>query len=109
MASACNRRSTSSAFFTSERKTNASPRSRATLCSQIVNNFFAQRAWQLLVPDWPNAFLTNGGSYTNANFASAAQASDGRWGAIYVPKNESLTVAMSGFNAPKGALLATAN
>ena len=75
----------------------------ATLGAQVVNSFFAQRAWQLLVPDWSNAFLTNGGSYSNATFASAAQASDGSWGTIYVPTNESLTVAMSGFNARKGA------
>jgi hypothetical protein len=69
----------------------------------VVNKFFSQRAWQLLVPDWGNAFLTNGGSYTNANFASAAQASDGTWGAIYVPVNESLTVALSGFTRRVGA------
>ena len=70
---------------------------RGTLDTQQANTFTARRRWDLLVPDWGNTFLTNGGSYTNANFASAARASDGTWAAIYVPTNESLTVDLSGF------------
>ena len=77
--------------------------STATLGSQVLNRFFSQRAWHLLVPDWTNAFVTNGGSYSNATYVSSAQSSDGRWGAIYTPANQSLTVAMGGFNAPMGA------
>ena len=47
--------------------------------------------------------LPNGGSYSGTDFAAAAQASDGSWGAIYVPTSESLTVALSGFTARMGA------
>jgi len=73
------------------------------LGSNVVNNLMASRAWWLLVPDTGFTFLTNGGSYSGAAFASAAQASDGSCGAIYVPTNESLTVALSGFTRRVGA------
>jgi hypothetical protein len=68
---------------------------RGSLDMQVANRFFSPRAWWKLVPDWGNAFLTNGGSYTLANFASAALASDNSWAAIYVPVTENLTVATS--------------
>ena len=66
--------------------------------AQVVNGFFAARRWDLLVPDWSFTFLTNGGSYSNATYASAAVASDGSWGAIYVPKSEALTVNLGAFS-----------
>jgi Protein of unknown function (DUF4038)/Putative collagen-binding domain of a collagenase len=68
-----------------------------------VNNLFASREWWLLVPDISWTFLTNGASYSGANFASAAQASDGSWACIYTPANQSLTVALSGFSRRVGA------
>jgi len=76
--------------------------STATLGAQVLNNFFSQRDWYNLVPDFTTAaFLTNSGSYSDATFASAASTT--RWGAIYVPTNELLVVSMSGFVAPVGA------
>lgn len=64
----------------------------ASVAAQVLNAFLMTRPTSyLLVPDWNNVFLTNGGSYTNANFASAAYSSDGTWGCCYVPVNESLT------------------
>jgi hypothetical protein len=71
-----------------------------TIGAQALNVFFSSRRWDLLVPDWGNAFLTNGGSYSNATFASAALASDGSWGAVYVPTNESLTVKLGLLSPP---------
>jgi len=69
----------------------------ATLGAQVVNQFFANRRWDLLMPDFSFTFLTNGGSYSDATFASSAAASDGSWGVIYVPTNESLTVDLTTF------------
>jgi hypothetical protein len=67
--------------------------------AQVVNGFFNRRNdWYKLVPDWSNVFLTNGGSYSNATFASAARTSSGSWGAIYTPGNQSLTVSLAGFS-----------
>jgi len=73
------------------------------LNSSVLNLFMAARRWDLLVPDTGNTFLTNGGSYTNANFASAAQASDGSWGVVYVPTTEALTIAFGAFVYKMGA------
>jgi len=72
--------------------------STASTCAQVLNKFFAARQWQDLVPDWGFTFLTNGASYSNGTYASAAVASDGTWGAIYVPTSESLTVNMASFS-----------
>ena len=66
--------------------------------AQVVNGFFAARRWELLVPDWSFTFLTNGGSYNDATYASAAVASDGSWGAIYTPRSEALTVNLGAFS-----------
>ena len=67
--------------------------------AQALNTFWSSRTWYKLAPDYTNTFLTNGASYTGANFAAAALASDGSWGAIYVPVTESLTVALGGFRS----------
>jgi hypothetical protein len=72
--------------------------SRGSLDSAVLNAFIAARRWDLLVPDWSNAFLTNGGDYSGANFVSAARASDGSWGAVYVQGEQSLTLDLSGFS-----------
>src|SRR5260370_3425182 len=58
--------------------------------------FFRARRWDLLVPDFTGAFLT-AGSGTGSDHASAARASDGSWGAIYVPTSRSITANLSGF------------
>lgn len=72
--------------------------SRASLDHQVLNRFLLSRRWWLLIPDWGNLFLTNGGSYTNASFVSAASASDGSWGALYTQSNVSLTVNLAMFS-----------
>jgi hypothetical protein len=77
--------------------------SRSALDMRVVNAFFAARQGALLVPDWANVFLTNGGSRSNAAFASAAIASSRTWGAIYVPTDESLTVNLSVLSGPVNA------
>lgn len=66
--------------------------SRGTLDAQVARNFYSIRRWTQLTPDSGNTFLTNGASYTGTNFAPAALAFDGTWGAVYVPINESLTI-----------------
>jgi hypothetical protein len=73
---------------------------RAALDSEVSNAFFSSHHWELLVPDWGNKFLTNGASYSNGNFAGAAYASDGSWGAVYVPTQESLNISFSVFSGP---------
>jgi hypothetical protein len=78
----------------------AALQSRGSLDSEVLNRFIAARAWDLLVPDWSNTFLTNGGSYENADFVSASRASDGSWGAIYVQGAQPLTIDLSGFSHP---------
>jgi hypothetical protein len=72
--------------------------SRGSLDSQVLNGFILGHAWELLVPDWSNTFLTNGASYAGAQFVSAARASDGSWGALYAQGAQALTVDLSGFS-----------
>ena len=73
--------------------------SQISIDHQILTRFLLGRRWELLIPDWGNLFLTNGASYTNASFVSAASASDGSWGAIYTQSNVSLTVNLAMFSA----------
>jgi hypothetical protein len=77
--------------------------SRGSLDSQVLNELLRSHRWDLLVPDWSNAFLTNGGSYANAQFVSAARASDGSWGALYIPGSQPLTIDLSGFSSRMNA------
>lgn len=76
---------------------------RGTLDTLVCFQLIQSHKWWLLVPDWGNLVLTNGASYTNATFVPCAQSSDGSWGALYTPANQSLTVAMGGFSAPVNA------
>jgi hypothetical protein len=52
-----------------------------------LKTFFAQRHWEKLVPDAAHTFVTAGFSG-----ASAERASDGSWGAVYVPSARTVTV-----------------
>jgi hypothetical protein len=72
--------------------------SRGSLDSEVLNGFIAGHAWPLLVPDWTDTFLTNGASFSDAQHVSAARASDGSWGALYLQSMQMVTVDLSGFS-----------
>ncbi len=59
--------------------------------------FFQDRSWYLLAPDSGNTFLTAGVG-SDPTRASAALASDGSWGCIYMPTSRSITIAGSSFS-----------
>jgi hypothetical protein len=59
---------------------------------QRLHDLFAARAWWKLVPDQSRAFVTSGFSG-----ASVERASDGTWGAAYLPSSRTMTVRLAGF------------
>jgi hypothetical protein len=79
--------------------------SRGSLDMQQLHAIFSPRRWDLLVPDSSNTFLTNGAGLTGFQHVSAARASDGSWGAIYVASGTktALTVDLSGFSGTMSA------
>jgi hypothetical protein len=51
-----------------------------------LRSFFVARRWWLLTPDFAEAFVTGGrGTLDTVAYVTAALASDGSWGAAYVP------------------------
>jgi hypothetical protein len=64
-----------------------------------VKEFFARRHWEKLVPDADHTFVT-AGLGGEADHTPAARASDGSWGAVFVPFNRKITVNMSVFATP---------
>jgi uncharacterized protein DUF4038/collagenase-like protein with putative collagen-binding domain len=59
---------------------------------QRLKAFFAPRHWEKLVPDAAHAFITSGPSDRSAELAS-----DGTWGAAYLPSGGNVTIALSVF------------
>jgi len=65
--------------------------------SQDMSRFaaiFSPRHWEKLVPDTAHAFVSVG-----FNGASVSRASDGSWGAAWVPKSQALTLKLTAFAA----------
>jgi hypothetical protein len=64
-----------------------------------IRSLLAGRRWELLVPDATGSFLLSGRSGTGADHAVAARASDGSFGAVYVPTARSdVQVSLGGFS-----------
>jgi hypothetical protein len=57
--------------------------SRGSLDTASLNGFMSTIRWDLLVPDWSNSVVTNGGSFANGTYISSAAASDGRCVVVY--------------------------
>jgi len=66
-----------------------------------VRSLFTGRAWWTLVPDFSNAFLTNG--YANPDpfgVAVAAKAQDGSFALVYMPSARAVTVNLAQMSGP---------
>jgi len=72
--------------------------SQGSLDMQRLHTLFTSRRWDLLVPDQTSAFITSGGSGI-----SAARASDGSWGIVYIPTTRNMMIDLSGFSHPVNA------
>lgn len=59
-------------------------------------NFYGSLAWQSLVPDITDVFLT-GGTGSGTDTAVGSKTPDGRLGTVYTPSQKALTVDCSGF------------
>lgn len=57
--------------------------STGSVNQSYANKLFASRSMYLLVPDISNTFLTNGSSYSDLTYATAAVASNGSFGIVY--------------------------
>jgi len=67
-----------------------------------IRSLLAGRHWDLLVPDATGSFLLSGRGGTGADHAVAARASDGSFGAVYVPTARSnVQVSLGGFSTRK--------
>jgi hypothetical protein len=62
-----------------------------------VRLFFGSRHWEKLVPDSSHTFVTAGFGSNGPTRSVAARASDGTWGATYLPTARTITVNLSGF------------
>jgi len=71
--------------------------SRGSLDMINVRLFFGSRHWDKLVPDAAHTFVTAGLGGSGTTHLVAARASDGSWGAAYVPTARTITVNLSGF------------
>jgi hypothetical protein len=78
-----------------------SPSPCVTQWANYARNFFSQIAWQNLVPDFSNTFLTAGqqaistvgtGAMVNNNHATAAKSAEGTLAVIYVPLASSAAI-----------------
>jgi Protein of unknown function (DUF4038)/Putative collagen-binding domain of a collagenase len=68
---------------------------------QKIHALFSTRAWQKLVPDAGNAFVTEGrGNYGDINYVGAAKTPDGSLGIVYIPEGGSITVDLSQLKSP---------
>lgn len=72
--------------------------SRGSLDMVNVRLFFTSRHWEKLVPDSAHTFVTAGLGNSTTTHLVAARASDGSWGAAYIPTARTITVSLNGFS-----------
>jgi len=70
----------------------------------LIKDFFAPRAWHLLLPDTGDVFVTAGrGTRGQLSYVTAAVASDGSFGAAYLPNGGAITASLTRLSGPATA------
>lgn len=70
----------------------------------LIKDFFAPRAWHLLLPDTGNALVTGGrGTRGQLSYVTAAVASDGSFALVYIPSGGKIMVSLARLSGPVNA------